>query len=120
MDFLQTIFEYGFYCGRRYERRARSVPCTGCISAALQDVLAEQINDEALEENRPVSIRLWEVIEKQRSAARDALKRVAAQDWELEHHDIEECTCSDCPAAAFGCEFAFDFWNTNGDCLAEK
>jgi hypothetical protein len=32
---------------------------------------------------------------------------------------IVSFTCDDCPSAP-SCEFAFDLYNTNGDCLAEK
>ena len=33
---------------------------------------------------------------------------------------VEEFTCYDCPAAVVGCEFAWDPYNTDGDCLADK
>lgn len=33
---------------------------------------------------------------------------------------VEELTCYDCAAALDGCEFAFDPYNTDGDCLADK
>lgn len=32
---------------------------------------------------------------------------------------IKKFTCDDCPAKRT-CEFAFDTYNTDGDCLAEK
>jgi len=32
---------------------------------------------------------------------------------------IEKFTCDDCPAR-YTCEWAFDPYNTNDDCLAEK
>jgi MoaA/NifB/PqqE/SkfB family radical SAM enzyme len=32
---------------------------------------------------------------------------------------ITEFTCDKCPAR-YTCEWAFDAYNTNGDCLAEK
>jgi hypothetical protein len=38
----------------------------------------------------------------------------AAKDW-----DISEFSCDHCSAAKT-CEYAFDPYNTNGDCLAEK
>lgn len=33
--------------------------------------------------------------------------------------DIDKFTCDDCPARQT-CEFAFDAYNTDGDCLADK
>jgi hypothetical protein len=33
---------------------------------------------------------------------------------------IDKFTCYDCPLAVGGCEFAWDVYNTDGDCLAEK
>lgn len=33
--------------------------------------------------------------------------------------DIEAFTCDECPAKKT-CQFAFDPYNTDGDCLAEK
>lgn len=33
---------------------------------------------------------------------------------------IEVFTCFNCPAAMTGCEFVWDPYNTDGDCLAEK
>lgn len=32
---------------------------------------------------------------------------------------IQSFTCDDCPAK-LSCNYAFDAYNTNGDCLAEK
>jgi len=32
---------------------------------------------------------------------------------------IDQITCEECYSNA-GCEYAFDMYNTNGDCLAEK
>jgi hypothetical protein len=32
----------------------------------------------------------------------------------------EKFTCSKCDTETNGCEFAFDGYNTNGDCLAVK
>ena len=34
--------------------------------------------------------------------------------------ELFESTCLDCPLADQGCEFAWDAYNTHGDCLAEK
>ena len=33
--------------------------------------------------------------------------------------DIEKFTCDDCPAR-YTCEWSFDAYNIDGDCLAEK
>lgn len=33
---------------------------------------------------------------------------------------IDEITCYACPLAVRGCDFAWEPYNTNGDCLAEK
>ena len=33
--------------------------------------------------------------------------------------DIDDCTCNDCSDKET-CIYAFDLYNTNGDCLAEK
>ncbi len=34
---------------------------------------------------------------------------------------VEEITCDDCPSAKDGtCEWAWDVYNTDGDCLAVK
>lgn len=33
---------------------------------------------------------------------------------------VEQLTCYDCAAVFDGCEFAFDPYNTDGDCLADK
>lgn len=45
---------------------------------------------------------------------RRALKEMRAR-WV-----IEKFTCNKCDAEANGCEFAFDGYNTNGDCIAIK
>lgn len=42
------------------------------------------------------------------------LRTAAARDW-----GIESFTCDDC-AARFGCSYAFDPYNTEGDCLGRK
>lgn len=34
-------------------------------------------------------------------------------------YDVERFTCDDCSGAP-DCDYAFDGYNTNGDCLAEK
>lgn len=34
---------------------------------------------------------------------------------------FDGCTCNDCPSAKDGsCEYAYDPYNTHGDCLAVK
>ncbi|MBR2118480.1 MAG: hypothetical protein IJ935_07380 [Afipia sp.] len=51
----------------------------------------------------------------ERSAEELARRRsVVASDF-----DIDAFTCDDCPAKPT-CEWAFDPYNTGGDCLAEK
>lgn len=39
--------------------------------------------------------------------------------FEKRGYDIDKCTCNDCPDKDH-CEFAFDLYNTQGDCLAMK
>ena len=39
--------------------------------------------------------------------------------WPMRLLLVEEYTCHDCPHREW-CEFAWDEWNTDGDCLAEK
>lgn len=34
--------------------------------------------------------------------------------------ELRDLTCLDCPQADNGCEYAWDAYNKNGDCLAEK
>lgn len=37
----------------------------------------------------------------------------------IEKPDVKEFTCNECKANKT-CPFAWDWYNTNGDCLAEK
>ena len=39
--------------------------------------------------------------------------------YELSYDNFEEYTCTNCSDTSF-CLFAYDGYNTNGDCLAEK
>jgi hypothetical protein len=43
--------------------------------------------------------------------------------WQLDflNHDLnpDDCTCIECSEAKT-CQFAFDFYNIDGDCLMEK
>ena len=39
--------------------------------------------------------------------------------FEERGYDIDACTCNDC-ADKDDCVFAFDLYNTSGDCLASK
>lgn len=43
-----------------------------------------------------------------------AIRAEVAKGWE-----IDEFTCDKCPDR-YTCEYAFDMYNTNGDCLANK
>ena len=44
----------------------------------------------------------------------------ATRKYLYENYEYDETfTCKDCPAR-FTCEWAFDLYNTEGDCLAEK
>ena len=44
----------------------------------------------------------------------------ATRKYLYENYEYDETfTCKDCPAR-FTCEWAFDPYNTEGDCLAEK
>ena len=43
------------------------------------------------------------------------------KDMGYTNNTVPECTCESCPSATNGeCEWAYDLYNTNGDCLATK
>jgi hypothetical protein len=48
-----------------------------------------------------------------------AALRASKVEFFSEHFDLTEFSCDRC-AAVKTCEFAFDPYNTDGDCLAEK
>lgn len=62
------------------------------------------------------------VSEEKRTAEQLVQLRAKMTDWHREHLGLEEgvvFTCDGC-SAAHDCEFVFDPYNTDGDCLAEK
>ena len=46
------------------------------------------------------------------------VRTIGAPEWDR-RTQLEKLTCEDCEQN-HSCEFAWDFYNTNGDCLAEK
>ena len=51
------------------------------------------------------------------------LKEKLRQFWEARGYDIDASTCNECypnDDEEVKCEYAFDLYNTNGDCLASK
>ena len=47
----------------------------------------------------------------------EELAKIRAEN--IAEFDIDKFTCDDCPAR-YTCEWAFDIYNTDGDCLADK
>lgn len=58
---------------------------------------------------------IFEFLGDERSAEESAAMRAEA----ARRFNIEAFTCDNCPAAKT-CQWAFDAYNTDGDCLAEK
>ena len=46
-------------------------------------------------------------------------KEALRREWSEEGYKLDDCTCNDCPDNT-SCPFAFDLYNTHGDCLAIK
>jgi len=72
----------------------------------------------ALETNNPGIIAYWV---QRHNAKREAIIELAAEDEEdnPEPCDPEIYTCYNCPVVG-ACVFAFDDYNLNGSCLAQK
>ena len=49
----------------------------------------------------------------------EALERELDDTYDYWNYDRIEFTCADCDYSRY-CEFAYDLYNTNGDCLEDK